>query len=123
VEFRTPVSVYPHGGVTYMIPRPGPDSTVLLGGTTQAHNWDTSYDKETADQIFARCAALEPKLLEKETVRVLSHNVGLRPVREGGPRVEIEWMKLPLEGRLVPRTDGVIPQERKVIVLHAYGFG
>jgi hypothetical protein len=101
-----------------MIPRPGPDGTVLLGGTIQGHNW------ETADQIFARCAALEPSLLlEKDTVRVLSHNVGLRPAREGGPRVEIELMKLPLEGRLVPRMNGAIPQERKVIVLHAYGFG
>ncbi|KIM88843.1 hypothetical protein PILCRDRAFT_813830 [Piloderma croceum F 1598] len=122
-EFLGEAEVYPNGGVTYMIPRPGPDSTVLLGGTTQAHNWDTSYDKETSDQIFTRCAALEPRLLEKDTVHVLSHNVGLRPAREGGPRVEIEWMKLPLEGRLVPRMDSAIPQARKVLVLHAYGFG
>jgi glycine/D-amino acid oxidase-like deaminating enzyme len=122
-EFKTLVSAYHNGGVAYIIPRPGPDGTVLLGGTFQTHNWDTSYDAETADQIFACCAALEPRLLDKEKVRVLSHNVGLRPAREGGPRVEIEWMNLPLDGSLVPRPDGAIPKERKVMVLHAYGFG
>ena len=106
-----------------MIPRPGPEGTVLLGGTVQAYNWDTSYDETTARDIFARCAALEPRLLDKEKVRVLSHNVGLRPAREGGPRVEVEWMKLPLEGALVPRPDSVILEERKVMVVHAYGFG
>jgi D-amino-acid oxidase len=106
-----------------MIPRPGPDGTVLLGGTYQANNWDTSHDATTAENIFARCAVLEPMLLDKEKVRVLSHNVGLRPAREGGPRVEVEWMKLPLEGRLVPRPEGAIQQARKIMVLHAYGFG
>jgi hypothetical protein len=119
----TLVSAHPNGGVTYIIPRSGPDGTVLLGGTYQANDWDTSYDEITAQGIFARCAALEPSLLEKDKVRVLSHNVGLRPAREGGPRVEAEWMKLPLKGALVPRTNDAIVQPRKVMVLHAYGFG
>ena len=123
MEFRTLVIVHANGGVTYIIPRSGLDGTVLLGGSFQVHNWDTSYDEVTAEEIFARCAALQPMLLDKENVQVLSHNVGLRPAREGGPRVEIEWIKLPLVGGLVPRLDGSIPQERKVMVLHAYGFG
>jgi len=122
-EFLTETAVHPNHGVTHMIPRPGPDGTVLLGGTIQAFNWDTSYDEATAQQIFSRCAALEPRLLDKDKVRVLSHNVGLRPAREGGPRVEVEWMKLPLEGTLVPRPDGFIQQARTAMVIHAYGFG
>jgi len=122
-NFLTDTKVHPNGGVTYIIPRPGPDGTVLLGGTSQANNWDTSYDEITAQEIFARCAALEPSLLDKEKVRVLSHNVGLRPVREGGPRVEVEWVNLPLEGALVPRPSDAIAEARKVKVLHAYGFG
>src|ERR1700736_5903799 len=112
-EFRTLLSVHPNDGVTYMIPRPGPGGTVLLGGTVQAYNWDTSYDEVAAQEIFARCTALEPRLLDTDKVRVLNHNVGLRPAREGGPRVEVEWMKLPLEGTLVPRPDSAIFQSRK----------
>ena len=115
--------VHPNGGVTYIIPRSGTDGTVLLGGTSQVQNWDTSYNEATAQEIFARCATLEPKLLDKEKVQILSHNVGLRPAREGGPRVDLEWMKLPLEGTLVPRPAGATFHERKVMVLHAYGFG
>jgi len=122
-DFLCDTETHPNGGVTYIIPRSGPDGTVLLGGTYQANDWDTSYDEITAQGIFARCAALEPSLLEKDKVRVLSHNVGLRPAREGGPRVEAEWMKLPLKGALVPRTNDAIVQPRKVMVLHAYGFG
>lgn len=110
--------------MTYIIPRPGPDGTVLLGGTFQPHNWDTSYDEKTAQEIFSRCAALAPSLLDKQKTRILSHNVGLRPAREGGPRVEVEWIELPLESDLAPRAEGSISQARsKIKVVHAYGFG
>lgn len=115
---------YPNGGVTYIIPRAGPDGTVLLGGTVQPHNWDTSYDEKTAQEIFSRCAALAPSLLDKEKTQILSHNVGLRPAREGGPRVEVEWIKLPLEVDLAPRVEGPVSQVgSKIKVVHAYGFG
>lgn len=41
-------------------------------------------------------------------VEIISHNVGLRPAREGGARIE-------LERRAV--------KGKKVGVIHAYGFG
>jgi len=115
---------YPNGGVTYINPRPGPDGTALLGGTIQPYNWDTSYDGTTAQEIFSRCAALAPSLLDKKETKVLSHNVGLRPAREGGPRVEVEWIQLPLELDLAPCTEGFVWQTgSKIKVVHAYGFG
>jgi D-amino-acid oxidase len=110
--------------VTYIIPRPGPDGTALLGGTAQPYNWDTSYDGTTAQEIFSRCATLAPSLLDKKETKVLSHNVGLRPAREGGPRVEVEWIQLPLELDLAPRAEGFVWQTgSKFKVVHAYGFG
>lgn len=41
-------------------------------------------------------------------VEIISHNVGLRPAREGGARIELERRKV---------------GGRKVGVIHAYGFG
>jgi len=112
---------HPNGGVTYIIPRPG--GTVTLGGTFQPYNWDTSYSEKTAQEMFSRCVALAPSLLDKEKTQVLSHNVGLRPMREGGPRVEAEWIEMPLKGDLVPYPQVSASQARKVAVVHAYGFG
>ncbi|KAG2155504.1 hypothetical protein DEU56DRAFT_311446 [Suillus clintonianus] len=114
---------------TYIIPRPGkgqPD-TAILGGTFQPRNWDTSLDMQIARGIFDRCAALAPCLKSAE-FRILKHNVGLRPGREEGPRVELERIVLPLE-----RTHGLVPwnespandrdHEESMLVVHAYGFG
>lgn len=116
-------AVYANDGVCYIIPRPGEEGTILLGGTYQEYNWDTSYNKDTAQEIFARCALLEPKLLDTAHVRILNHNVGLRPAREGGPRVEVEIITLPLAGELVPRVISKSTSQRKLKVVHAYGFG
>lgn len=96
---------------------------VLLGGTFQSHNWDTSHSEETAQEIFSSCAKMVPELLDKEKVQILSHNVGLRPAREGGPRVEAEWMQFPLKGDLIPRPEKVDLKDKKLLVVHAYGFG
>jgi len=91
-----------------MIPRPSPEGQVLLGGTFQPNNWDVSLDMPTARGILERCTALAPELANDET-RVLAHNVGLRPARKGGPRVETEWVDASSKG--------------KTLVVHAYGFG
>lgn len=105
------------------MPRPGADGTVLLGGTFQNNNWDTSHNEQTAEEIFARCAEIEPKLLDKENVRIISHNVGLRPAREGGPRVEVEIIPVPLIGDLVSRFEAKPIKKSALRVVHAYGFG
>jgi D-amino-acid oxidase len=119
-----PLDVNETGEVTYVIPRPG--GTTLLGGTYQPNNWDTSVDFATAEGIFERCARLVPSLRDSET-RIISHNVGLRPARHGGPRVELEWVQLPPKGNLLPELEN--PDKRftgkpsKALVVHAYGFG
>lgn len=104
------------------MPRPGADGTVILGGTFQEHSWDTSYNETTANEIFRRCAEVEPRLLDKENVEILSHNVGLRPAREGGPRVEVETIAVPLEEGLISRSNSQ-GDKRVLKVVHAYGFG
>lgn len=108
-----------NGETTYMIPRPSPAGHVLLGGTFQADNWDTSLSIPTAHGILQRCAALAPSLLTEET-RILKHGVGLRPARKGGPRIEATWAQLPLTSPLVSQKKEI---EGKVLIVHAYGFG
>lgn len=83
---------------------------------------------EIAKGIFDRCAALAPCLKSAET-RIINHSVGLRPGREGGPRVEVERIALPLQNThgLVPwnesRADGGDNEQGSMLVVHAYGFG
>lgn len=115
--------------VTYIIPRPGKgqSDTAILGGTFQSMNWDTSLDMQIARGIFDRCAALAPCLKSAES-RILKHNVGLRPEREGGPRVELERIALPLQSThdLIPWNGSPTSDrdcEQSMLVVHAYGFG
>lgn len=108
------------GHSTYIISRPG-DGTSILGGTFLEDRWDTAVDYDVAKDIFARCEKLAPALNSPDT-RIISHNVGLRPARRGGPRVEPEWVDLPLKGYLVPNKNKS-SKERKLLVIHAYGIG
>jgi len=83
---------------------------------------------EVAKGIFNRCAALAPCLKSAET-RILKHNVGLRPAREGGPRVEVERITLPLQTThcLTPWHEGDAVthsnEQGSMLVVHSYGFG
>jgi D-amino-acid oxidase len=111
----------PTGEATYMIPRPSPYGHVLIGGTFQEDSWDLSLDFNTARNIWKRCLQLAPQLNDKET-KILGHNVGLRPARRGGARIEAEWFKLPLESEFLP-TVGTEVEKHDFLVIHAYGFG
>lgn len=104
-----------------MIPRPSPHGHVLLGGTFQEHDWNLSVDYDVAKAIWTRCLELAPSLSNEET-RIISHNVGLRPARRGGPRIEAEWYKLPLQSEFLTASK-VMPGESDLLVVHAYGFG
>lgn len=108
------------GTVTYIIPRPSPHGHVLLGGTYQKNNWDLSVDFETAKTIWECCTEFIP-ILKAESTQVVSHNVGLRPARENGPRIELEWMDLPLRRDFMHGHGRGIA--RKYPVVHCYGFG
>ena len=96
---------------------------VLLGGTFQLNNWDTSVDIPTARGILARAQELVPELAISP-LRVHAHNVGLRPAREGGPRVEVQSVVVPSKDTLVPKLSGASADHTKTtLVVHAYGFG
>lgn len=56
-------------------------------------------------------------------IQVLRHNVGLRPSREGAPRLEAERVILP-QYSLNPFTKPDASRERRAgTVVHAYGVG
>ncbi|KAI9877118.1 MAG: hypothetical protein M1830_004742 [Pleopsidium flavum] len=78
------------GYVAYCIPRPG-SGTTIVGGTKQAGDWNGTVDKETTRTILSRAKVLSPELVnERGELEVVSEQVGFRPSREGGPRVELE---------------------------------
>jgi D-amino-acid oxidase len=120
----------------YIIPRPG--------GTYLKDNHSVLPDLSTAQRILRDCYNLEPLLAGKdgrgwEDIEVVAHNVGLRPAREGGARIELELREL---GNGVGKGVGVgaaagagvgaesttksrskTNKQRQVAVVHAYGFG
>lgn len=60
--------------------------------------------------------------LKSDNTKIVSHNVGLRPAREGGPRMELETVAFPLtRDFLHGNARGM--EARKIPVVHAYGFG
>lgn len=88
--------------IMYILPRPY-SNTTILGGTKQMGDWTAEPDPQTTEEILRRAKKWAPELLnEKGEFEVLSVQVGLRPGRKGGARVEIENL------------DGVT-------VCHAYG--
>jgi D-amino-acid oxidase len=108
--------------VTYLIPRPSNPGLVVVGGTYQPNNWDTSLSIPTARDILAHAKELVPSLNEP-TTRILSHDVGLRPARKGGPRVEAQFVDFPSQDPLVPQLAGTSGDKKSILVVHAYGFG
>lgn len=68
----------------YVIPR---ITDVVVGGTYDLDDWGRDLRPAVADQIMQRAAVLLPALAG---ARVLDHRVGLRPVRQPTPRLELE---------------------------------
>ncbi|KAF6822734.1 putative FAD dependent oxidoreductase [Colletotrichum plurivorum] len=76
---------------TYVISRL--DGTAILGGTRQINNTDTAVDLDLRDDILRRVhehASSVFKGNKVENVEIIRHNVGFRPARMGGVRVEKE---------------------------------
>ncbi|KAG2174859.1 hypothetical protein INT43_005921 [Umbelopsis isabellina] len=95
---------------TYVIPRS--NGHVVLGGTRQANNFDGAIDQHTADSIIERTLKLLPELSHgkgKDGLEIVRHSAGLRPTREGGPRVENE----------ITNTPG----NKRLLITHCYGHG
>ena len=130
----------PTAGPAYIIPRPGPDPHVVCGGVYIPHNYSPLPCLATAERILKDCYALRPQLAGHSRagegngwrdIKVVSHNVGLRPAREGGARVEVQKRKM---GERAGKGKGERAHKglqgdvegsegREVRVVHAYGFG
>lgn len=95
------------GYTAYCIPRPGSGQTIL-GGTKEKGVWDETPDAAVTAKILERGALLAPELLTGRAegggkeFEVVSVQCGLRPGREGGPRMEGEVV----EGRRVVHAYG-----------------
>lgn len=79
----------------------------ILGGCYQKGNWESQVDPSLAVRIMKRAVSSCPSLTGGKGIEhldIIRHGVGLRPVREGGTRIERE------------RIDGVF-------VVHNYGAG
>jgi glycine/D-amino acid oxidase-like deaminating enzyme len=76
---------------TYIIPRG--DGTVVLGGTMDRGNNNTEPEPELTRAILENCYKLHPYLTHHkgpDAFDIVSVNVGFRPGREGGIRLEKE---------------------------------
>jgi D-amino-acid oxidase len=65
----------------------------ILGGSYQLGNWESQVDSNLAIRIMKRAVQLCPALTggrDIEHLDIVRHGVGLRPVRQGGTRVEKE---------------------------------
>jgi glycine/D-amino acid oxidase-like deaminating enzyme len=93
--------------VLYIMTRAAGGGTIL-GGSYQKNQWDPLPDLNLASRIMKRAVAAHPGLVKEgegiEGLDIIRHGVGLRPAREGGPRIERE------------RVEGVD-------VVHNYGHG
>lgn len=77
----------------YIMSRAGGGGTIL-GGCLQHGSWESQADPNLALRIMSRaldiCPSLAPKTGKVTELSVIRHGVGLRPMREGGIRVEKE---------------------------------
>ncbi|GAA6061765.1 hypothetical protein JCM10212_000745 [Sporobolomyces blumeae] len=119
----------------YIIPRPGGE--VICGGSYGVDNWDVSIDARDVSRILTHCLRLDPAISSDGTIEgidILRHNVGLRPSRASGPRVESEKVELPLGRNGGDRTRLLVGsrkdrerenrrRKRVGTVVHAYGVG
>jgi D-amino-acid oxidase len=89
---KATTQIFAGGEISYVIPRPG-SGTTILGGCKEVGNWNEEQDVKLTEKILRRAKVMVPELLlpsRKGEFEVLSVQVGRRPGRKGGPRVEME---------------------------------
>ncbi|KAH8734103.1 hypothetical protein BGZ61DRAFT_445814 [Ilyonectria robusta] len=83
----------------------------ILGGCYQLNNYDSNPDMNLALRFMKTCVSFCPALVAAgegiEGLKPIRHGVGLRPVREGGVRIETETLNDDVE----------------TAVVHCYGHG
>ncbi|KAI7829933.1 FAD dependent oxidoreductase [Kickxella alabastrina] len=78
---------------TYVIPRA--DGTVIIGGVFEKNNSSREETIRTTDEVLRTCLAMCPQLLDSRIAGssfIIKVNVGFRPSRVGGPRLEVQKM-------------------------------
>ncbi|KIN07206.1 hypothetical protein OIDMADRAFT_185611 [Oidiodendron maius Zn] len=79
--------------IAYVIPRAG-SGTTIIGGCKQTGNYDQGVDEKLNDRIIERVVqegmARELQTGKDGRFEIISYQVGWRPARKGGPRVELE---------------------------------
>lgn len=76
--------------IMYILPR-AHSNTTILGGTKDVGDWSAEPNPRTTEEILRRAKEWAPEILDANgDFRVLSIQVGLRPARKGGVRVEME---------------------------------
>ena len=76
--------------MVYVMQRAAGGGTIL-GGTYDKGNWESVPDPNIANRIMSRVVAIVPEIAGGKGVAgldIIRHNVGLRPFREGGVRIE-----------------------------------
>ncbi|KAJ5551400.1 D-amino-acid oxidase [Penicillium sp. DV-2018c] len=94
---------------TYIIPRPYSNGNVVLGGFMQKGNGSPDTFGEETKSILSRTKALLPAL-DSDRTEILGAFAGLRPSRDGGARVERQYVQVGATGRTG-------------ILVHNYGAG
>jgi D-amino-acid oxidase len=82
----------PESEMLYVVPRPG-SGTTILGGCKLVGNWSEEVDKGLNQKIMERMKTFglcDELRAEDGEFEVLGFQVGFRPGRKGGPRVEME---------------------------------
>ncbi|KAL1863815.1 hypothetical protein Plec18170_000655 [Paecilomyces lecythidis] len=77
---------------SHVFPRPL-GGGIIIGGVKIDNDWNDKPDMARAERIKERACQLCPELGRPDQLQVISHNVGLRPARKGGARVEAETRK------------------------------
>jgi hypothetical protein len=81
--------------MAYIMTRAAGGGTIL-GGCYQEGNWESQPDPNLAVRIMERAVKMCPDLTEGKGIEHLSvvrHGVGLRPLRQGGARLEAETIR------------------------------
>lgn len=113
-KYKTITHQSADGQWTFVIPRPL-DGGVVIGGTKQKYAISDKPDPEDTKEITTRAKILFPELFSTNSsngkepeLDIIKINVGFRPGRETGSRVEIEYTDDDKRGRFA---------------IHAYGAG
>jgi glycine/D-amino acid oxidase-like deaminating enzyme len=100
------------GAFIYIIPRPSGD--IIVGGTREVDDWHPMPRAPTTRKILEDGLALCPELAPPEVTAVrkptlndvlplvVDESCGLRPARNGGIRLEVQWILRESTGESVP---------------------